>query len=144
MAITRRAISFGLAAAPALVLVPGQAAEPDPKIISFTLPDKINWRKSPSADMANLVGNQSQPGMYIQMIKWHPGNTSRPHMHDHDRFIMVLSGTWWMGWGPKYEPDSMFPVKAGTFVVHHANELHYDGAKDEEAVLYIVGNVPRK
>lgn len=33
-------------------------------------------------------------------------------------------------------------MKAGTIVTHYANQIHYDGAKDEEAVLEIVGIGP--
>lgn len=126
----------------ALFLTPTRAQEPDPKIISFTLPENIPWKKGPNADTAVLQGDPSKPGIYIQLIKWHPGNNSRPHTHRTDRYITVLSGTWYMGWGTKYDPASMFPAKAGTYVVHHANQPHYDGAKEEECVLYVVGMGP--
>jgi len=67
---------------------------------------------------------------------------SRPHLHPNDRFITVISGTWWVGSGETFDPDSTFPIPAGSFVTHHANEIHYDGAKDEEVVLQIVGMGP--
>jgi hypothetical protein len=51
----------------------------------------------------------------------------------------VLSGTWWMGSGPRFDPDSTVPVPAGSFVTHYGKGIHYDGAKDEPAVLLIVG-----
>ena len=137
-----RAFTSVVLAALALLLIPGRAAEPDPKAITYTLPDKIQWNKGANQDNAILQGDPSKPGLYVQLTKWHPGNMSRPHSHPNDRYITVLSGTWWMGTGPNYDPASTFPVKAGTYVVHHANELHYDGAKDEEAVLLIVGMGP--
>ncbi len=130
-----------LLAATALLL-PTRAAEPDPKAITYTLPDKIEWKKGTASDSAILLGDPAKPGLYIQLTKWHPGNMSRPHTHPNDRYITVLSGTWWMGTGSTYDPVSTFPVKAGSYVVHHANELHYDGAKDEDCVLYIVGMGP--
>lgn len=130
-----------LLAATALLL-PTRAAEPDPKAITYTLPDKIEWKKGTASDSAILLGDPAKPGLYIQLTKWHPGNMSRPHTHPNDRYITVLSGTWWMGTGSTYDPVSAFPVKAGSYVVHHANELHYDGAKDEDCVLYIVGMGP--
>jgi len=34
------------------------------------------------------------------------------------------------------------PVPAGSFVTHYGNEIHYDGAKDEDTVLQIVGIGP--
>lgn len=129
-------------AAVVFVLAPVRASEPDPKAVAVTLPDKIQWRKGAGNDTATVQGDPSKPGLYIQLLKWHPGNMSRPHSHSTERYITVLSGTWWIGTGAKYDPDSTYPVSAGTYVVDHANELHYDGAKDTECVLEIVGMGP--
>jgi hypothetical protein len=35
-----------------------------------------------------------------------------------------------------------FPMPAGSFVTHFGKEIHWDGAKDEEAVLLIMGEGP--
>jgi len=121
------------------VLIPGRAAEPDPKALTYTLPENIKWTKAANQDNAVLQGDPTKTGLYIQLTKWHPGNTSRPHSHPNDRYITVLSGTWWVGTGANYDPASMAPMKTGTYVVHHGMEMHYDGAKDEECVLLIVG-----
>jgi hypothetical protein len=123
----------------ALVLLAQNAPVlPDPKIMSVALPDKIEWRRGGNADTAVLAGSPNKPGLYIELVRWHAGNMSRPHMHAIPRYITVISGTWWLGSGPKYDPASTYPAKPGTFVVHHANELHYDGAKDEDCVIQIV------
>lgn len=140
--LLRRLIPAALAITAACVIFPIRAAEPDPKAVSYTLPDKIEWRKGAASDTANLVGDPSKPGLYIQLIKWHPHNMSRPHSHNSERYITVLSGTWWIGTGPKYDPDSTFPAIAGTYVVDRPNELHYDGAKDADCVIEIVGIGP--
>jgi len=131
-----------LLTAAAILLVPGRAAEPDPKAVSVTMPDHIEWKKGNNSDTADVQGDPSKPGIYIQLIKWHPHNMSRPHFHSTERYITVLSGTWWIGTGPKYDPDSTYPVSAGTYVVDHAGGIHYDGAKDTECVLEIVGMGP--
>ena len=44
--------------------------------------------------------------------------------------------------GPNYDPDGMKPVPAGSYVTHFGKEIHYDGAKDTECVLLIVGMGP--
>lgn len=145
MSTLRRLIFPAVLATVWLPLVPGRAAErPDPKKISLTLPDEIRWKKGPNADTATIQGDPSKPGIYIQLVKWHPGNMSRPHYHAEERYIWVLSGTWWIGTGPKYDPASTYPVTAGTYVVDHANEIHYDGAKEGDCLLYIVGMGPSK
>jgi quercetin dioxygenase-like cupin family protein len=128
--------------ATAVLLIPGRAAQPDPKAVVYTLPDKIDWKTGEASDSALLQGDPSKPGIYIQLTKWHPGHMSRPHSHPTERYITVLSGTWWIGTGTKYDPDSTYPVSAGAYVVDRANGIHYDGAKDTECVLEIVGMGP--
>jgi hypothetical protein len=55
----------------------------------------------------------------------------------------VLSGTWWVGTGPKFDPDHLtVPMPAGSFVTHFGKQVHWDGAKDEDAVLLIMGEGP--
>jgi len=119
------------------------AAEPDPKIMKYELPKDIKWTTSPSgSSQAILYGDPSKPGLYIVLTKWSPGHMSRPHMHPNDRFITVISGTWWVGWGEKYDPASTYPIPAGSFVTHYGKQIHYDGAKDGEVLLQIVGMGP--
>lgn len=115
----------------------------NPKALAYKLPNQIHWVESPNgAATANLVGDPEKPGFYIYLNKWHPHHMSHPHFHPNDRFITVLSGTWWVGTGTKYDPNSTVPMPAGTFVTHFGKQVHYDGAKDEECVLEIVGQGP--
>ena len=121
----------------------GQAQQLDPKIIGFKLPDQIEWKSNPSGNRtAVLQGDPTKPGPYAMLLQWLPGNMSRPHFHPNDRYIVVLQGTWWVGSGPKFDPANTTPMPAGAFVTHFGKQVHYDGAKDEEAVLLIVGEGP--
>jgi hypothetical protein len=117
-------------------------ADLDPKAITISLPKDIKWTKGNGAETAVLVGDPSKPGLYVVLQKWLPHNNSRPHSHPNDRYITVISGTWWVNTGPNYDPAGFKPVPAGSFVVHAAKEIHYDGARDEECVLQIVGMGP--
>jgi hypothetical protein len=76
------------------------------------------------------------------LTKWHAGHSSRPHFHQNDRYIQVLSGTWWVGTGAKYDPDHTTPVPTGSFVTHYGKQIHYDGAKEGDTVLLIMGQGP--
>jgi hypothetical protein len=67
---------------------------------------------------------------------------SRPHFHPNDRFITVISGRWWVGTGSKFDPDSTVAMPPGSVVTHFARQIHYDGAKDEETIIEIVGEGP--
>ncbi len=86
-------------------------------------------------EQAVLFGDPGKPGPYVVRLKWLPGNMSRPHFHPNDRFFVVISGTWWMGTGEKFDPDATVPAPAGSYVIHYAGKVHYDGAKDEETVI---------
>lgn len=143
--LTRR--QMGLLSASALALADGraEAAELDPAAVTYILQDQIRW-SSPSptgAQSAVLVGDPSKDGLYVQMVKWLAGNHfSHPHFHPHDRFITVLKGTWWVGTGRKFDPGATVPMPAGTFVTHYGQHVHFDGAKNEDAILLIVGEGP--
>ncbi len=119
-----------------------KAASPDPKVLAYTLPDKIHWTGNGGARQAVLAGDPSKPGLYVVLTKWLPHNMSHPHFHPNDRYIYVISGTWWVGTGTKYDPDSTTPIPAGSFVTHYGKQIHYDGAKDQEVTLEIVGMGP--
>jgi quercetin dioxygenase-like cupin family protein len=120
-----------------------QAAELDPKAINIQLPKDIKWVSSPSgSEQAVLFGDPSKPGLYIVLTKWLPNKNSRPHSHPNDRYITVLKGTWWVNTGTKYDPAGFKPIPAGSYVVHYGGQVHYDGAKDEEVLLQIVGMGP--
>src|SRR5262249_8049588 len=94
------------AAASALALaMPSAAAELNPAALAYKLPDQIKWNPPSAAGSQNavLVGDPSKPGFYVVRNKWLKGDHfSRPHFHPNDRFITVLSGTWWMGSGATF------------------------------------------
>ena len=47
-----------------------------------------------------------------------------------------------MGTGTKFDPNGTVPMPAGTFVTHFGKQVHWDGAKDEDTTLLIIGEVP--
>src|SRR4051794_22587342 len=121
------------------------AVELDKAAVEYKLPDQITWVDNPQAGNAQAVlhGDPSKPGPYIVLVKCKAGNHfSRPHFHPNDRFITVLKGTWWVGTGNKFDPANTVPMREGTFVTHFGQQVHWDGAKDEDAILLIVGEGP--
>jgi quercetin dioxygenase-like cupin family protein len=128
----------------AAALTPAPArAELDPKALVVVPFDKLDYKGQPNGpQVATVFGDSTKPGLYGQVIKWPPHTGSRPHSHPNERYITVLSGTWWVNTGAKYSPETMVPMKPGAFIIHRANEIHYDGTKDEPAMIYIVGMGP--
>ena len=120
------------------------AAEPDPAVLSYKLPSDVKWTESatyPGLKSAVLYGDPDKPGPYAVRNQFSPGAFSRPHFHPNDRFIVVVSGTRWVGTGEKFDPHSTKPMPVGSFVVHYGGKVHYDGAKTEgcEVIIYGIG-----
>lgn len=139
-----RTIALGIVAMTAFFLGAASASDIDPKAVGVQTPADIKWVEARNGASASAIiaGDPAKEGLYIQLLKWHPHHNSTPHFHPHDRFITVLSGTWWVGTGANYDMSTTVPMKAGTVLTDYANQLHYDGAKDEECMLEIVGMGP--
>jgi len=134
-----------LVAAMAVSISSAKAPVPDlnPAAISIKLPNQIHWDHGENgADNAVLLGDPSKPGLYIVLTRWNAHHMSHPHFHPNDRYITVLSGTWWVGTGKKFDPDSTVPLPTGSAVTHYGKQIHYDGAKDADVTLEIVGEGP--
>jgi len=130
----------------AAMLSISSAAELNSAAVVYKLPDQIPWGpvNAAGAQVAVVVGDPAKPGFYMVYNKWTKGNHfSRPHFHPNDRYIVVLQGTWWVGSGPKFDPENgTVPMPPGSFVTHYGKQVHWDGAKDEDAVLLIMGEGP--
>ena len=139
LVLSTAALSMLISAA----IVTGQApARPPVK----PLVDADNKRMQPEDGMTSVTvfGDPSKPGIYVLRNRFAPGITSRPHFHDQDRYVTVIKGTWWTDEGDVFRADKMVAIKQGGFMFHPANYHHYDGAKDEEVVVQIMGMGPVK
>jgi quercetin dioxygenase-like cupin family protein len=108
-------------------------------------PDELKWQISnsnTSPDIALLYGDPQKEGFYVLRARFHPGVMSRPHTHPQDRHVTVISGTWWTGTGPTFDPDKTVPLPPGSYMMHPKGEAHFDGAKDSEVIVEIKGFGP--
>ncbi|MBY6241366.1 cupin domain-containing protein [Methylosinus sp. Sm6] len=118
-------------------------AEPDKPFI-YTPPEDVAF-KSPfgvGPDQAVLYGDPSKPGLYVVRVRFPPGAHSNPHFHSKDRHAVVLKGVWWNGVGETLDFGKAKPLKAGSYVLHPAGGVHWDGAGDEETIVQIIGEGP--
>jgi hypothetical protein len=121
---------------------------PDPTHVPVVLPKDVKCTGSVGKQQTcTLFGDPSKPGLYGVIYKWYPGNFSKPHFHDQDRFAYVISGTWWVSTSNIYDERTTYPVHAGTVSIDVKNTVHWDGARmgeKEPAVLELVGMGPVK
>jgi hypothetical protein len=115
----------------------------DPTHAPYQLRGQIKWQKHGEAsEQAILAGDPDKPGLYVILIRWLPHHMSRPHFHNTNRYVTVLSGTWWISTSDVYDPAKTVPIPAGSFVEDVGGKVHYDGARDEPCVIEIVGMGP--
>ena len=134
----------GLLAAGGLFAVTASADKDKAGFVRVT-PEEVKWTDRPGFDgvkFAVVQGDPTKPGVYVVRAKFSPGAMTRPHWHPEDRFVTVLQGTWYTGEGDNFEPDKTTPLKAGSFMLHPAKAHHYDGAKDDEVIVQIIGIGP--
>jgi quercetin dioxygenase-like cupin family protein len=137
-------IFTALAAALALLAVNASAGKDKTGFVRVT-PEDVAWADRPGYEgvkFAVIQGDPSKPGIYVIRAKFAPGTMTRPHWHPEDRYVIVVAGTWYTGEGDDFEPDKTVPLKAGSFMLHPGKAHHYDGAKDEEVIVQIIGVGP--
>ena len=121
-------------------------ADPPKEVMAIHRDGELNFvpsKLNPNVSQAVISGNPAEPGkMYVVRNRFSPNTFSPPHFHPETRYITVLKGTWWVGSGPVQDKEKTTPVPAGGFVIHHPNQIHWDGAKDEEVIVQIMGVGP--
>ena len=129
----------------ALFVLTVRAAEPDPAVLRYTLPADYKWvdsKEYPGLKSVVLYGDPSKPGPYAVLNRFAAGTFSRPHFHPNDRVIVVVSGTWWMGTGDKFDTSATKPMPPGSSAVDYGGKVHFDGAKGEDCEVIIFGIGP--
>jgi hypothetical protein len=126
------------------------AAGPDPTMTIVKLPEQLAWGRNSdfpekSVESAPLWGKTSESGLYYYLVKWYPGYMSAPHWYEEDRNCVVVSGTWWVASGDKFDAADTVPAPVGSFIRRVAKTPHYDGVRKdgkEPAVIAICGLGP--
>jgi quercetin dioxygenase-like cupin family protein len=145
MKLFRRISVLAAAAGVALVLAPGAHGERDETGFVRIAPEEVQWKELPGyggLQYAVIEGDPSKEGIYVVRVKFPPGVMTRPHYHPEDRHAIVIKGTWYTGTGDTFDPDSAVGLKPGTYMKHPGKAVHYDGAKDEEVILQLIGYGP--
>ena len=113
------------------------------------LPQDITYKGLPGAPQhVTLFGNSSQPGLYVDRIRFPPGMKVMPHWHpDTVRTVLVMSGTFYFAVGEQWDESKLKAYPAGTLYSEPAKTPHFAWAKDGEVILQVTaigptGNTP--
>jgi quercetin dioxygenase-like cupin family protein len=89
-----------------------------------------------------LRGDPTQPAAYTIQLNV-PANT-RIDAHDHpdDRAVTVISGTWYFGYGTRYDEKELKELPPGSFYTEPPNTPHFARTGSRPAVVQISGFGP--
>ncbi len=147
MNIRKRIAIACLCAGPFCIAPSPGCAETDAAGFERVPASAIVWKDIPDGrgvQFAVVSGDPSKPGLYVVRAKFPPGIMSTPHFHDEDRYAVVLKGTWYTGTDADWDPAKTVALPTGSFMKHPAKAVHFDGAKDEEVIVQIVGIGPSR
>lgn len=92
--------------------------------------------------MSALVGDSTRPGLYSVRVSIPAHTRVQPHTHRDNRAVLVLSGTWHMGYGARFAPEALKALPAGSFYTEPAGQPHFAETQDEPVVLIVSGYGP--
>ena len=108
-------------------------------------PSDIKWGDAlpifaPGAMMAVLQGDPSKAGVYTVRLKAGDGYKIAPHWHPTTENVTVISGTFNLGTGDKFDEATSTAMAAGAFASMPARMHHYGWFKgDTEVQVHGVG-----
>jgi hypothetical protein len=109
-------------------------------------PDQLKWGPAPAglppgARMAVLEGDPGKEGMFTLRAKLPAGYKIPPHWHSIDEHITVLSGTFAIGDGDRFEKAAATKLAAGGYTAMPA-KMHHFAFCEEETVIQVHGMGP--
>jgi len=133
------------AAVSLVVCVPAFGQEVPPGVVMVNSAN-AKWEKSQLGEQLKVIGDQTKPGPYVFFTKPRAGRSgaSEPHTHPDTRTYTVISGTWYVGFGTKFDESKLIALKAGSYYTEPAGVPHFVLIKDEGVVVQITGTGPSR
>jgi mannose-6-phosphate isomerase-like protein (cupin superfamily) len=99
-------------------------------------PDSIRWKPFyEGAEIAVLAGDPAAAGShYVIRIRHRDGLRVPPHWHSFDEQLTIISGTWVMGMGERFDLSAAQEFPAGSYLVSPKRVPHFALSKGETVV----------
>jgi pimeloyl-ACP methyl ester carboxylesterase/uncharacterized RmlC-like cupin family protein len=89
-----------------------------------------------------LKGNPNETGVYTIMLRVPAHTQIAAHSHRDDRVATVVSGTWHIGYGDKFDESKLKALPPGSFYTEPPGQNHFAETADEPVVVQITGFGP--
>ncbi len=100
---------------------------------------ELKWGDPPpvfekGASFTVVSGDPGKAGLFVVRLKMPAGYKIAPHWHPTDEHVTVLSGTFVLGMGEKFDKATMKDLPSGGYALLPAEMRHYALAKTEATV----------
>lgn len=116
----------------------GKAGEPKHGL--FT-PDQFNWKDGPpsipaGAKVVVLEGDPAKEGYFAMRLQLPNGYKLPPHWHPNVERVTVISGTFHLGTGEKFDRDATKALPAGSYVFMEPGMRHFAWAEGPTVIQF--------
>lgn len=112
------------------------------EIASMAAASKPSSSGVAGVQMTNLVGDPAKPGLYTVRVAITAHTQAKPHVHRDNRSVTVVSGTWQMGYGARFDEKALKSLPPGSVYTEPAGQAHFSRAGDEPVVILVTGYGP--
>jgi len=89
-----------------------------------------------------LNGDPTKPGLYTIQLTVPANTTIKAHTHKDDRIANLISGTWFIGYGPKFDEKKLKALIPGSFYTEPPGIEHFARTGKKAVVVQIAGYGP--
>ena len=89
-----------------------------------------------------LKGDPNQAGMYTIMLRVPAHTQVAAHCHQDDRVATIISGTWLIGYGDKFDEAKLKALPLGSFYTEPPGRYHFAETGSDPVVVQITGFGP--
>ena len=102
-------------------------------------PDQVNWKDGPpslpsGARFAVLEGDPARDGFFVMRVMLPDGYRIPPHSHPNVERITILSGTFRLGMGERFDQGNAQTLPAGTYAAMPPGMKHFAWAEGPTVV----------
>ena len=89
-----------------------------------------------------VAGDPAMPGPYTIRLSIRANTKIQAHTHRDNRTAVVISGTWYFGYGKIANPAAEKALPAGSFYAEPGGIAHFAETKADPVLVYITGIGP--
>ena len=120
--------------------------QPGQDVFRSILSEDVDWKPfpafPPSARLAVVIGQPTEPGPYVIRVKVPFDVKLMPHRHPEDRVYTVISGVFYIGVGERFDDEKLEAYPPGAVIVLPGGTPHFHWARSGEYVTQVTAIGP--